>query len=214
MKPNQVLPELLIATLSISMWFTPKQLVLMNVDISKLLRATGFAASTAFYAKAYLMIVCNWSRFEIEEQREETEASIEIETHEYKKAAELAIRKMEIDKQVLIASVPLANEMAAIEQKQHPELTEHQKEQAARNAIESALTAPTVVEAPPTVVNEDVIRKHFPESMDVPSWKAILKALQGGSTREEIVRDVLGCSDSLKAIGTAYLDFLQTRFMR
>lgn len=213
MKPNQVLPELLTATLTISLWFTPKQLLIADVDISKLLKATGLAASTVLYAKSYLMLICNWSKFESEEHREEIQESIAIELYEYEQASELAIKKMEIDKKVLQASVPLANEMASLEHKQHPELTEVEQKQQAIAAIESAFTAPTVIEPPQTVISEEIIRKQFPESMDNASWKTCLKALQGGSNQSEIVRDVLGCSDTSKAIGDAYFEFLKKKFL-
>lgn len=213
MKPNQVLPELVMATLSISLWFTPKELVIADVDISRLLRASGLASSTVLYAKSYLMLVCNWNRFESEEQKEDIQHSIELELYEYEQASKLAIKKMEIDKQVLAASVPLANEMAAIEQRQHPEMTEQEQKKQAIAAIESALTAPTVAEVPQTIIREEIIRKQFPESMDNASWKACLKALQGGSNQSEIVRDVLGCSDTSKAIGDAYYELLKRKFL-
>jgi hypothetical protein len=212
MKPNQVLPELLTATLSISLWFTPKQLVLMDVDISRLMKATGLAASTVLYAKSYLMLVCNWSRFEAEEQKEEIQESISLELYEYEAASKLAIKKMEVDKQVLEATVPLVNAMAEVEQKQHPELSETEKQSAARHAIEQAL-APTKVEAPQTVITEDSIRKVFPESMDATSWKAICKALGNGSSKEECVRDVLGCTSANAEIGKAYFSFLQRKYL-
>ncbi len=213
MKPNQVLPELVMASLSISLWFTPKELLISGVDISRLLKASGLATSTVLYAKSYLMLVCNWNRFESDEQKEEIQETIELELFEYEQASHLAIKKMEIDKRVLQASVPLANEMAAIEERQHPELSEEQKQQAARNAIESALTAPTVIEVPETVVSEEMFRKLFPEEMDNTSWKAILKAMQSGCEKEQIIKDVLGCNDANKAVGMAYLEFLKTRFM-
>lgn len=52
----------------------------------------------------------------------------------------------------------------------------------------------------------------FPEQMDSTTWKAVLSALQGGSTKETIVRDVLGCSESTKAQGEAYLKHLKEKF--
>jgi hypothetical protein len=211
MKPNQVLPELLTATLSVSLWFTPKQLVLMDVDISRLMKATGLAASTVLYAKSYLMLVCNWSRFEAEEQKEEIQESISLELYEYEAASKLAIQKMSIDKQVLEATVPLVNAMAEVEQRQHPELSETEKQSAARNAIEQAL-APTKVEAPQTVITNESIRKVFPESMDATSWKAICKALGNGSSKEEIVKDVLSCSSANAPIGRAYYELLKAKF--
>jgi hypothetical protein len=52
----------------------------------------------------------------------------------------------------------------------------------------------------------------FPESMDATSWKAICKALGNGSTKEECVRDVLGCSATNVEIGRGYYELLKARF--
>ncbi len=213
MKPNQVLPELMTATLSISLWFTPKQLVVADVDISRLLKATGLATSTVFYAKAYLMLVCNWSKFTAEEHKEEIDESIELEIYEYKQASELAKKKLEIDRETLEATVPLLNRMSALESAQHPELSESQREEAARRAIESALSKPEQAAIAPTVVQEHVFRQQFPEALDQTSWKAILKALQSGANRDEIVRDVLGCNDVSKGVGNAYFEYLKQKFI-
>lgn len=213
MKPNQVLPELVIATLLVSLWFTPKQLIFLETDISRLLKATGLAASTVFYAKGYLMLVCNWNQYQSEEQKEEIDTSLEIEEYEYKQASQLAIKKLLIDQRVLEASVPIANHMRSLEPVQHPELSEQVKQSAARNAIEAAL-APTVVESPPaTVVSLEMVRRQFPESMDAASWKAICKASASGVARAEIVREVLGCNSAQTAVGYAYLDYLKKRFL-
>ncbi len=185
----------------------------MDVDISRLMKATGLAASTVFYAKSYLMLVCNWSKFTSEEQKEEIDESIELELYEYRRAGELARKKLEIDHEILEATVPVVNKMAAIEQSQHPELTEQEKQQAAISAIESALTKPESAAIAPTVIQEEMFRGHFPEQLDQTSWKAILKALQSGADRDEIVRDVLGCNDATKDAGRAYFEFLKRKYL-
>lgn len=213
MKPNQVLPELVMASLSISLWFTPKQLLISDVDISKLLKATGLATSTVMYAKAYLMLVCNWSKFETEEQKEEIDESINLELYEYRRAGELAKKKLEIDHEILEATVPLVNRMAALEQSQHPELTEDQREELAKRAIESALTKPESAAIAPTIIQEQVFRSHFPEQLDQTSWKAILRALQSGASRDEIVKDVLGCNEATRDAGRAYFEFLKRKYL-
>lgn len=64
-----------------------------------------------------------------------------------------------------------------------------------------------------TVVDEEVFRAVFPESMDNSSWKAVCKALGDGLNRADIVRDVLGCSDSQSELGSAYFDHLKARFL-
>lgn len=56
---------------------------------------------------------------------------------------------------------------------------------------------------------EPVFRKQFPESMDATSWKAIQKARQSGASKEEIVKNVLGCSEE---IGLPYMTYLEQRF--
>jgi hypothetical protein len=48
--------------------------------------------------------------------------------------------------------------------------------------------------------------------MDSTSWQAILKALQAGANRDEIVKDVLGCPES-SGVGKAYFDLLKRRFL-
>lgn len=213
MKPNQVLPELVMATLSISLWFTPKQLVVADVDISRLLKATGLATSTVFYAKAYLMLVCNWSKFTSEEQKEEIDESVELEIYEYKQASELAKKKLEIDNETFEKTVTLINRMAALESAQHPEVSESEREAAAKRAIESALSNPSQASVAPTVVQEHVFRQQFPETLDQTSWKAILKALQSGAGKDEIIKDVLGCNDTSKGVGDAYFEFLKRKFI-
>jgi hypothetical protein len=57
--------------------------------------------------------------------------------------------------------------------------------------------------------SEDLIfRESFPESMDTASQKAITKALQAGCNQEEVLRDVLGCSESTLEHGRAYFEYL------
>jgi hypothetical protein len=58
-------------------------------------------------------------------------------------------------------------------------------------------------------VSESLFRNQFPESMDSISWNAIKKALNNDSTKEEVIKDVLECNNS---IGEAYYDFLVRKF--
>jgi len=64
-----------------------------------------------------------------------------------------------------------------------------------------------------TAVSDESFRAVFPESMDRTSWKAVCKALGEGLTRSDIIRDVLGCSESQTDVGNAYFDFLKSRFL-
>jgi hypothetical protein len=90
----------------------------------------------------------------------------------------------------------------------HPELSEEEKEQAAKAAINDVFPEKVNSE-----VSEEDIRKQFPEEIDSTSWKAILKALQNGANSDEVVRDVLGCGGGQLLLGKAYLDFLRRKFM-
>ena len=68
------------------------------------------------------------------------------------------------------------------------------------------------VESSPETSNDDVaFRNQFPESMDGTYWKAVQRA--EGLTQEEIIRDVLGCSESQRDVGNAYFEFLKGRFL-
>jgi len=64
-----------------------------------------------------------------------------------------------------------------------------------------------------TWIDESAFRGVFPEAMDNTAWKGICKALGEGLTRSDIVRDVLGCSDSQTDLGMAYFDHLKARFI-
>lgn len=73
-------------------------------------------------------------------------------------------------------------------------------------AGENSTQEPEVTTA---VTNEAAdFRQHFPESMDTPSWKATLKAIGEGAGKEEIARDVLGCTDQTREAALAYVEFL------
>ena len=63
-----------------------------------------------------------------------------------------------------------------------------------------------------TATDEDAFRSVFPESMDASTWKAICKALGQGLNRSDIIRDVLGCSSGQTDIGSAYVDYLKSKF--
>lgn len=67
------------------------------------------------------------------------------------------------------------------------------------------------VESSPESSDNDVtFRVQFPETMDGTYWKAIQRA--EGLTQEEIIRDVLGCSESQREIGAVYLEALKRKF--
>jgi hypothetical protein len=61
-----------------------------------------------------------------------------------------------------------------------------------------------------TIPDESSFREQFPENMDATSWKAICKAVQGGASKDEIIKDVLGGSDAAQA----YYEFLKGKFLK
>lgn len=54
------------------------------------------------------------------------------------------------------------------------------------------------------------IRKHFPENLDDTCWKAILKSLANGATKQEILKDVLQADNDM---GRAYYELLKNKFV-
>jgi hypothetical protein len=215
MKTSAVLPDLVVATLSMTLWFTPKELSIFNANIGRLMRATGYSTSIVFYGKSYLTLFFNYSRFDASEKKQAIAEDIELELYEFRKEQRLHIEKLKIEHESMKELQPIFVSMRSLEEESepenvHPELTEEQKREAAKNAVEAAM-APTIVQA--ASISEEEIRKHFPESMDSTSWKAICKALGNGASKDEIARDVLGCNDSTKEIGKAYLELLKTKFM-
>lgn len=57
---------------------------------------------------------------------------------------------------------------------------------------------------------EESFRGVFPESMDATAWKGICKAMGERVSKEDIVRDVLGCSQV--ELGCSYIDYLKSKF--
>jgi hypothetical protein len=94
----------------------------------------------------------------------------------------------------------------------HPELSDEEREQAAKAAINDAFVGDESSKSS-TSISEGDIRKQFPEQLDSTSWKAILKALQAGATRDEIVKDVLGCNEQSMRLGLAYFERLKEKFL-
>jgi hypothetical protein len=213
-RPTEVLPELIIATLSASLWFTPKDLTVANVAIGKLLRATGYSASVVFYGKSYILLLLNQEKFRTVQEKEIIEESADIELFTFRKSAEVEKEKLRIKRELMEVAAPNFQRMYELENEsapkppEHPEISEEQKFNAARNAVEAAI-APTVIQPKFT---EEELRKHFPESMDVTTWKGCLKALQSGHSKEEIITDVLGCGSN-KDLGIAYFEFLKLRYL-
>jgi hypothetical protein len=200
-----ILYDLGVALGSISLWLSPW-------DIT---RAAGYSISILFSGRAYYTGLVTLQ----EERKSEEKSAIAYEADVdftdqllgTQVDSQLEIKLLEIENKKLQALIPLVSQNQALHNQLqsinpvHPELSEDDKYQAVKQAIDN-----TFSEA--QEIDEETIRKTFPESMDSTSWKAILKSLQAGSTRLEIIRDVLGCSDGSKAVGDAYYEFLKRKF--
>lgn len=207
-----ILYDLGVSLGAITLWFTP-----FNIT-----RATGYSLSLVFAARAYYSgIMLLASERKLDEQKA---IKYEAETDFYDQLlgtnidAALEVKALETENRMLERMIPLIAQKKQLEHQLnlvnpvHPEMTDLEREQAARTAIDSAFVTPET-NADNSAITEESIRKQFPEEMDTTSWKAILKAVQNGANKMEIVKDVLGCNDSSKLIGIAYFEYLKKKFM-
>jgi hypothetical protein len=193
------------------LWLTP-------ADIT---RAIGYSVSVVFSARAYYTGV---SLLATERRNDEKEAiSYEAEVDFYEQLvgtqveSELQIKSLEIENKLLQRLAPLLAMKGQLERQlaqasPHPEISEEEKQDAAKQAIESAFEEKNQSDNSSVEPTEEM-RKQFPEAMDATSWKAILKALGNGASREEVIKDVLGCGAHNVRLGSLYLDFLKQKFM-
>lgn len=213
-RPSEVIPELVVASLVASLWFTPRDLAVGNVAIGKLLRAVGYSTSAVLFGKAYLLLILNEERFRTIQEKQLIDESVELELYTYKKGAELDKAKLEIKRELMEVASPQFQRMYELECEATPkppechELSEEEKLNGARAAIENAL-APTVIQSN---YSEEAIRQTFPEAADSTTWKAICKALGSGYSKQEIVEQVLGCNSSNLELGKAYYELLKHKF--
>lgn len=208
-----ILYDLGVSLGAITLWFTP-----FNVT-----RATGYSLSLIFSARAYYSGVMLLAK---ERKTDEKQAiTYEAETDFYDQLlgtnidAALEVKVLETENRMLERMIPLLAQKKHLEQQLHlvnpvhPEMTEYEREQAAKVAIDDAFVSTETQAERKVEITEEDIRKHFTEEMDSISWKAILKAVQNGADKIEIVREVLGCTDSNKLIGIAYFEYLKKNFM-
>jgi len=172
MNSKSILYDLGIATGAITLWLSP-------LDVS---RALGYSISLLFSSRAYYTGICLLSE---ERRLEEKEAiTYEAETDFYDQLlgtnieAALEIKALEVENKMIERMLPLLAQKTQLERqlqtvRPHPEMSEEEKEQAAKAAINDVFPEKVNSE-----ITEEDIRKQFPEEMDVPSWKAVLKALQ------------------------------------
>jgi dsDNA-binding SOS-regulon protein len=207
-----ILYDLGVAVGAVTLWLTPLDLT----------RALGYTVSLLFSSRAYYTGICLLS----EERKADEKAAIayEAETDFYDQLlgtnieAVLEVKALEVENKMIERILPLMRQKSQLERQLQairpirPELSEEEREQAAKSAIDDAFVGGEPKSDRPAQISEEDIRKQFPEEMDTTSWKAILKALQNEASSDEIIRDVFGCS-SQPLLGKAYLDLLKRKFM-
>lgn len=205
---KQLLYDLGVAVASITLWVTP----------FKETRAIGYSLSLIFSARAYYsgITLLNKERKNDEIEGIQYEASVDF----YERLLEshidsaLEVASTSIETKTLEKLIPLIAHRNKLEQQVtsiHPEMTEADREAAARSAIDDVFVPKSKNNC--SEITEEDIRKEFPEELDATSWKAILKGLQNGSDKQEIIKDVLGCNESSKLIGIAYFEYLKDKYL-
>lgn len=191
-----ILYDLGIALGSISLWLTPHNAT----------RVIGYSLSVVFSSRAYYtgLITLHTERKNDEKQGITYEANVDfydqlLGSHV---DAQLEVKTLQIENAKLQKLIPLVQVNQRLQhqldklQPIHPEMTDEEKEDSAKKAIESAFTTTSVI-------TEERLRELFPESGDTTSWKAICKALGSGFSKDEILAQVLGCNSSNMEIGKA-----------
>ncbi len=215
MNSKPILYDLGVAVGAITLWLTPLDLT----------RALGYTVSLIFSGRAYYTGISLLSKERKEDEKEGITYEAEVEFYDQLLGtnieAALEVKALEVENRMLERMIPLMRQKTQLEDQLrrvapvHPEMSEEDKQQAAKTAIEDAFvdTVDRQSTAHPPQPTEEDIRKQFSEQMDSTSWKAILKALQNGSSKGEIVKDVLGCNQASDLVGKAYFELLKRRFM-
>jgi uncharacterized protein (DUF433 family) len=212
MNTKPILYDLGIAMGAVTLWLTP-----VNVT-----RALGYSISLIFSGRAYYTGICLLSKERKDDEKEGITYEAEVEFYDQLLGtnieAALELKSLEVENRMLERMIPLMKQKTELEKQLyrvcpvHPEMTDADRKQAARAAIDDAFVGDESSKTS-TLISEEDIRKQFPEQLDSASWKAILKALQAGATNDEIVRDVLGCSEQSTRLGVAYYDLLKGMFL-
>lgn len=213
MNTKPLLYDLGISLGAVTLWFTPLDLT----------RALGYTVSLLFSGRAYYTGVTLLADERKTDEKQAITYEAEVDFYDQLLGenidAALEVAKAEVEGKMLARMIPILKRNTELEKQlervtpTHPEMTEEDRERLARNAIDDAFVEDETKSDRSAQISEEDIRKQFPESMDNTSWKAILKALQNSSSQDEIVRDVLGCSQSNKALGKAYFELLKERFL-
>jgi hypothetical protein len=208
-----MLYDLGVSFASISLWFFP-------VDG---LRLVGYVSSGIFAGDAYIRGIQLISKERRNDEKEAITYEAEVEFYDQLLGsnieAALEVKALEVENRMLERMIPLVRQKTELERKLqqvspiHPELSEEEKEEAAKQAINNAFVEKQSSSDRSQQITEEDIRKQFPETMDGTCWKAILKALNNGASKDEIVKDVLGCNSTQEFIGQAYFDLLKRKFL-
>ncbi len=213
MNTKPLLYDLGVSLGAVTLWFTP-------LDVT---RALGYTVSLLFSGRAYYsgIMLLNNERKTDEKQAITYEAEVDFYDQLLGENidAALEVAKAEVEGKMLARMIPIVARNTELEKRLqriqpiHPEMTEEDRERLARSAIDDAFVEGKIKSDRPVQTSEEDIRNKFPEQMDTTSWKAILKALQNGSSKAEIVKDVLGCSSHSDPVGTAYFELLKEKFL-
>ena len=213
MNTKPILYDLGIAGIAVTLWLTPADLT----------RALGYTISLLFSSRAYYTGICLLSKERKEDEKEGITYEAEVEFYDQLLGtnieAALEIKALEVENKMLERMLPLMAQKTQLERQLqavrplHPELSDEEREEAAKAAINDAFGEAKTKCDRTSQISEEDIRKKFPEELDSASWKAILKALQSGAGKEQIVQEVLGCSGQAMLLGLAYLDYLKEKFL-
>jgi len=211
--PKPILYDLGIALGAVTLWLTP-------VDLT---RAMGYSISLLFSGRAYYTGICLLSKERKDDEKEGITYEAEVEFYDQLLGtnieAALELKSLEVENRMLERMIPLMKQKTQLEKQLqtvypvHPEMSDEEKEQAARAAIDDAFVGDEIKSDRTSQISEEDIRQKFPEQLDSASWKAILKALQAGATKNEIVKDVLGCNEQSMRLGLAYYESLKEKFL-
>jgi uncharacterized protein (DUF433 family) len=213
MNTKPILYDLGIAMGAVTLWLTP-----VNVT-----RALGYSISLIFSGRAYYTGICLLSKERKDDEKEGITYEAEVEFYDQLLGtnieAALELKSLEVENRMLERMIPLMKQKTQLEKQLqtvypvHPEMSDEEKEQAARAAIDDAFVGGEIKSDRTSQISEEDIRQKFPEQLDSASWKAILKALQAGASKDEIVKDVLGCSAESMRLGLAYYESLKEKFL-
>jgi hypothetical protein len=202
-----ILYDLGIALGSVSLWLTP-------MDATRVL---GYSLSVVFSSRAYYTGLMTLQAERKNDEKEGISYEADVEFYDTLLGshvdAQLEVKTLQIENAKLQQLIPLIAVNQQLQQRLdkiqpvHPEMSDEDKENQARKAIDSAFTATKEID-------EDEVRLHFPESGDSTCWKAITKALSSDYSKQEIVEQVLQCTGNKAELGKMYFELLKTKFMQ